>query len=81
MWRLRLNRLFEIQETMSATVGFTSDLNENSISEMAEGAAALSQSWRRSLRQGAKVGRSTRRTIAHEDPEAFYGRVQGQGRA
>jgi hypothetical protein len=39
------------------------------------------QSWRRFLRQGAKVGPSTRMTIAHEDPEAFYGGVQGQGRA
>jgi KUP system potassium uptake protein len=39
------------------------------------------ESWRRFVRQGAKVGPSTRRTIAHEDPEAFYGRVQGQGRA
>jgi hypothetical protein len=39
------------------------------------------QNWRRFLRQGAKVGPSTRRTIAYEDPEAFYGRVQGQGRA
>jgi hypothetical protein len=35
----------------------------------------LRRSWRRFLRQGAKVGPSTRRTIAHEDPEAFYGRV------
>jgi Phage integrase, N-terminal SAM-like domain len=39
------------------------------------------KSWRRFVRQGAKVGPSTRRTIAHEDLEAFYGRVQGQGRA
>ena len=46
-----------------------------------EGRAHRQQSWRRSLRQGAKVGPSTRRTIADEDPEAFYGRVQGQGRA
>ena len=42
MRRLRPNRLFEIQEAMSATIRFTSDLKEDSISEMAEGAASLS---------------------------------------
>jgi hypothetical protein len=44
-------------------------------------ATHVKESWGRSLRQGARVGPSMRRTIAHEDPEAFYGRVQGQGRA
>jgi hypothetical protein len=36
------DRLFEIQETMSAAIRFISDLKENSVSQMAEGAAPLS---------------------------------------
>ena len=37
-----LHRLFEIQEAMPAPIRFTSDLKEDSVSEMAEGAASLS---------------------------------------
>jgi hypothetical protein len=42
MWRLRPDRLFEIEETMSAAIRFISDLKEDSVSQMAEGAASLS---------------------------------------
>jgi hypothetical protein len=41
MWRLRPDRLFEIEEAMSAAVRFVSDLKEDRISEMAEGTAPL----------------------------------------
>ena len=42
MRRLRLDRLFEIQGAMSAAIRFVSDLEEDRISEMAEGTAPLS---------------------------------------
>jgi hypothetical protein len=41
MRRLRLDRLFEIQGAMSAAIRFVSDLEEDRISEMAEGTAPL----------------------------------------
>ena len=41
MRRLRPDRLFEIQEAMSAAVRFIPDLKEDRVSEMAEGAAPL----------------------------------------
>jgi hypothetical protein len=42
MRRPRPDRLFEVEETMSAAIRFISDLKEDSVSQMAEGAASFS---------------------------------------